>query len=84
MLLAASAGALSALKCLIDLGAVVLRKDESGMNVIHLAAMRFHTNILEFFIQWNHPDVHVWKILVGTRALVAHQRLAVKLVSATF
>ena len=54
------------------------------MNVIHLAAMRFHTNILEFFIQWNHPDVHVWKILVGTRALMGHERLAVKLVHATF
>ena len=84
LLLAASAGALSALKCLIDLGAVVLRKDESGMNVIHLAAMRFHTNILEFFIQWNHPDVHVWKILVGTRALMGHQRVVVKLLNVTF
>ncbi len=65
MLLAASSGGLSALKCLIDLGAYVLRKDEEGNNVVHLASLRFHTNILEFFIQWNNPDVPVWELLVG-------------------
>ena len=65
LLLAASSGALAAVKCLIDLGAYVLRKDDSHNNVIHLAALRSHTNVLEFFIQWNHPDVPVWKVLVG-------------------
>ena len=65
LLLAASSGALSALKCLINLGAFVLRKDAEGNNIIHLAAMRFHTNVLEFFIRWNHPDVKVWDIVVG-------------------
>ena len=63
--MASSSGALASVKCLIDLGAYVLRRDDNHNNVIHLAALRFHTNVLEFFIQWNHPDVPVWKILVG-------------------
>jgi ankyrin repeat protein len=68
--LAASAGALAAMKCLIDLGAYILRKDAESNNVIHLSAMRFHTNILEFFIRWNHPDVQVWETLVGKNRIV--------------
>lgn len=64
-MLAASSGGLAAVKCLIDLGAYVLRTDEKSNNVIHLAALRFHTNILEFFIEWNHTDVPVWQLLVG-------------------
>ena len=65
LLLAASSGALSALRCLLSLGAYILRVDEEGNNMVHLAAMRFHTNILEYFIEWNHPDIQVWEILVG-------------------
>ncbi|XP_064647682.1 ankyrin and armadillo repeat-containing protein-like isoform X2 [Lineus longissimus] len=65
LLLAASSGALSAVKCLIELGAGITRKDDGGNNMVHLAALRFHTNVLEYFIKWNHPDVHVWKLLVG-------------------
>jgi ankyrin repeat protein len=68
LLLAASSGALSTLKCLIDLGAYVLRCDENGNNAVHLAAMRYHANVLEFFIQWNHAEVDVWNTLVGTEA----------------
>ncbi|ELU04066.1 hypothetical protein CAPTEDRAFT_159631 [Capitella teleta] len=65
LLLAASSGALVCLKCLIDSGAQVLCTNAEGNNVIHLAAMRFHTNVLEFFIQWEHPEVPVWTLLVG-------------------
>ena len=65
LLLAASSGALTAMCCLINMGAYLLRKDEEGNNLIHLAALRFHTNILRFFIQWNHPQVPVWTLLVG-------------------
>ncbi len=50
----------------MELGAQVAKKDESGNNVIHLAALRFHTNVIEFFIKLNHRDVPVWKILVGS------------------
>ena len=65
LLLAASSGALCAVMCLIELGALILKKDDSGNNIIHLAAMHFHTNVLEYFIQWDNPDVPVWSILVG-------------------
>lgn len=65
-MLAASSGALATVKCLMELGAQVAKKDESGNNVIHLAALRFHTNVIEFFIKLNHRDVPVWKILVGS------------------
>ncbi|CAD5114678.1 DgyrCDS3724 [Dimorphilus gyrociliatus] len=58
-------GALEALKCLLDLGAYVQRKDDMNNNVIEVAAMRFHTNVLEFFIDWDHPEVPVWEIIVG-------------------
>ena len=67
LLLAANAGALAGVKCLIQLGAHIGRQDEAGNNIVHLAALRFHTNVLEFFIEWNHPDVKVWEILVGKR-----------------
>ena len=74
LLLAASSGALSALRCLLSLGAYILRVDEEGNNLIHLAALRFHTNILEYFIQWNHPDIDVWQILVGESFLKQYCR----------
>lgn len=65
LLLAASSGALKALKCLTALGADIRRQDGQGNNIVVLASMRFHTNILEFLIEWNHPHVPVWRILVG-------------------
>ena len=66
LLLAASSGALSTLQCLIELGADVLRSDQLDNNVIHLAALRCHANILEFFSgQQQELQVHVWSILVG-------------------
>ena len=69
LLLAASSGGLSAVKCLIDLGADITKVDGDGNNMVTLAALRFHTNILEFLIEWNHPDVPVWKLLVGQSAV---------------
>ena len=65
MLLAASSGALESICCLIGLGAEILRTNDSGHNLIHLATLRFHTNILEYFIKHKHPGVCVWTILVG-------------------
>ena len=64
MLLAASSGALEAVCCLIELGADILRTNEKHHNLIHLAALRFHTNILDFFISHEHPGVSVWNVLV--------------------
>ena len=69
LLLAASSGALCTLQSLIELGADVLRSDQHGNNVIHLAALRCHANILEFFNTCQQPQVDVWLILVGQSAL---------------
>lgn len=64
MLLAASSGALEAVCCLISLGAEILRTNEKHHNLIHLAALRFHTNILDYFIRHKYPGVSVWDVLV--------------------
>ena len=65
LLLAASSGGLSAVKCLISLDADIRRPDGQGNNMVTLAALRFHTNVLEYLIEWNNPNVPVWKVLVG-------------------
>lgn len=65
LLMAASSGALSVVKCLIALGGDIRRIDSQGNNMVTLAALRFHTNVLEFLIDWNNPCVPVWKVLVG-------------------
>ncbi|XP_052246071.1 ankyrin and armadillo repeat-containing protein-like isoform X2 [Dreissena polymorpha] len=65
ILLAASSGGLSVLKGLISSGADYRRLDGEGNGIVSLAALRFHTNVLEYLIEWNNPDVHVWQILVG-------------------
>ena len=65
LLLAASSGALQSLKCLIKLNADIIKVDNDGNNMVNLAALRFHTNILEYLIEWNHPEIKVWNILVG-------------------
>ncbi|XP_065929233.1 ankyrin and armadillo repeat-containing protein isoform X4 [Magallana gigas] len=64
LLLAASSGGLSAVKCLIKLGADISRLDGEGNGMVNLAAMRFHTNVLEYLIEWGHQKAPVWKILV--------------------
>ncbi|XP_077978159.1 ankyrin and armadillo repeat-containing protein-like [Glandiceps talaboti] len=64
LLLAASSGALDSVKTLIELGAIIKKRDLQGNNMIHLAALRFHTNVLEYFIEWGHSDVPVWSTLV--------------------
>ncbi|RUS87780.1 hypothetical protein EGW08_004445 [Elysia chlorotica] len=64
LLLASSSGGLAAVKCLIDLGAEIRIKDSEGNNMVTLAALRFHTNILEFLIELDSPEAQVWKVLV--------------------
>ncbi|XP_076094844.1 ankyrin and armadillo repeat-containing protein-like isoform X1 [Mytilus galloprovincialis] len=65
LLLAASSGALSAVKCLIQLGAEISRKDSEDNGIVHLAALRLHTNVLEYLIESNYENAPVWKILVS-------------------
>ena len=65
ILLAASSGALDAVRQLINLGAAFTVTDNDDNGVIHLAALHFHTNILEFFIEWSEQNIPVWDLLVG-------------------
>lgn len=65
ILLAASSGALDAVKCLIDEGAQYTSTDTEGNGAVHLAALHFHTNILQYFISWNNNEMPVWDLLVG-------------------
>ncbi|KAF6036409.1 ANKAR [Bugula neritina] len=65
MLLAASSGALESVCCLISLGAELLRTNEKQQNLIHLATLRFHTNVLDYFICNVHPGISVWTVLVS-------------------
>jgi len=67
LLLAASSGALSTVQCLLELAADLLRTDQLDNNVIRLAALRCHANILDYFSQQQHQQqqLDVWGILVG-------------------
>ncbi|KAL3832524.1 hypothetical protein ACJMK2_024159, partial [Sinanodonta woodiana] len=65
LLLAASSGGLAALKCLIKLDADITKTDNEGNGMVQLAGLRFHTNVLEYLIEWDHPKVPVWKVLVN-------------------
>ena len=65
ILLAASSGALDAVKCLIAQGAQYTSTDKEGNGAVHLAALHFHTNTLEYLISWDNNDVPVWDLLVG-------------------
>ena len=65
LLLAASSGGLSAVQVLIELGAMVRSKDAEGNDLVTLAALRFHTNVLEYLIHMASRDAPVWDVLVG-------------------
>ena len=64
VLLAASSGALDAVRCLLELGASTQAEDSEGDNMVHIATLHLHTNILEFFIVKKNLGMSVWKILV--------------------
>ncbi|KYO33714.1 ankyrin and armadillo repeat-containing protein isoform B [Alligator mississippiensis] len=64
LLLAASAGALDTLQYLFSLGANWKKTDSEGNNIINLAVLYFHTEILKHLIELNNPDLPVWITLV--------------------
>lgn len=64
-MLAASAGALDTLQYLFSLGANWKKTDSEGNNIINLAVLYFHTEILKHLIELNNPDLPVWITLVG-------------------
>ena len=65
ILLACSSGAFDTVKCLIGLNADYTIKDANNNGVVHLAALNFHDEILEYFIEWNDNALPVWDLLIG-------------------
>ncbi|KAF7245037.1 Ankyrin and armadillo repeat-containing protein [Varanus komodoensis] len=65
LLLAATSGALDTIQYLFSLKADWLKKDGEGNNIIHLAVLNFHTEVLKYLIELHNPDLPVWKTLVG-------------------
>ncbi|XP_078083839.1 ankyrin and armadillo repeat-containing protein [Mustelus asterias] len=63
LLLAAMAGAFDALQYLLSLGANLTKLDSESNNIVHLAALYSHTEILKYIIEQNIPELHVWKLL---------------------
>lgn len=58
-------GSLEVLDYLLSNGANWRTTDSEGNNVVELAALYFHTDILRRFIQLNLDGLPVWRILVG-------------------
>ncbi|XP_054826109.1 ankyrin and armadillo repeat-containing protein [Eublepharis macularius] len=65
LLLAATSGALDTIQYLFSLDVNWLKKDSEGNNIIHLAVLNFHTEVLKHLIERNVPDLPVWKTVVG-------------------
>ncbi|XP_078249689.1 ankyrin and armadillo repeat-containing protein [Pogona vitticeps] len=74
LLLAATSGALDAIQYLFSLKANWLKKDSKGNNIIHLAVLNFHTEVLKHLIELHNPDLPVWKTLVGMLDCEAYKR----------
>uniref|UniRef100_A0A8C8RZJ2 Ankyrin and armadillo repeat containing n=1 Tax=Pelusios castaneus TaxID=367368 RepID=A0A8C8RZJ2_9SAUR len=64
LLLAATSGALETLQYLFFLGANWKKTDSEGNNIIHLAVLYFHTEVLKHLIHLDNPDLPVWNTLV--------------------
>ncbi|NXG27708.1 ANKAR protein, partial [Dromaius novaehollandiae] len=65
LLLTAISGALDTLQYLFSLGANCKKTDSEGNNVIHLATLYFHTEILKHLLERNNPDLPVWSTIIG-------------------
>ncbi|XP_061468883.1 ankyrin and armadillo repeat-containing protein [Rhineura floridana] len=74
LLLASISGALDTIQYLFSLQVDWLKKDSEGNNVIHLAVLNFHTEILKHLIELQNPDLPVWKTLVGMLDCEDHRR----------
>ncbi|XP_062974649.1 ankyrin and armadillo repeat-containing protein [Elgaria multicarinata webbii] len=74
LLLAATSGALDTIQYLFSIEANWLKKDSEGNNIIHLAVLNFHTEVLKHLIELHHPDLPVWKTLVGMLDCGAYKR----------
>ncbi|XP_060113038.1 ankyrin and armadillo repeat-containing protein [Heteronotia binoei] len=74
LLLAAASGALDTIQYLFSLNVNWLKKDSEGNNMIHLAVLNFHTEVLKHLIELDVPDLPVWTTLVGMLDCAEHSR----------
>lgn len=72
LLLTAMSGSLEALDYLLSNGACWRTPDSEGNNVVQLAALYFHTDLLRRLIQLNPDGLPVWRILTGTGLVTRH------------
>ncbi|KAJ1186968.1 hypothetical protein NDU88_003747 [Pleurodeles waltl] len=63
LLLAATSGSLDTFCFLLSVGASWQKVDSLGNNIVHLAALYFHTDVLKYIIDLNVPEFPVWDIL---------------------
>ncbi|XP_015264330.1 PREDICTED: ankyrin and armadillo repeat-containing protein, partial [Gekko japonicus] len=74
LLLAATSGALDTIQYLFTLLVNWLKKDSEGNNMIHLAVLNFHTEVLKHLIELDLPDLPVWTTLVGMLDCIEYVR----------
>ncbi|XP_067892381.1 ankyrin and armadillo repeat-containing protein [Heterodontus francisci] len=75
LLLAAMAGAFDAFQYLLSLGANLTKIDSERNNIVHLAALYSHTEILKYIIKQNIPELQVWKLLKGSLHLLIKPKI---------
>ncbi|XP_078536495.1 ankyrin and armadillo repeat-containing protein isoform X2 [Lissotriton helveticus] len=63
LLLAATSGSLDTFCFLLSVGASWEKVDSLDNNIVHLATLYFHTNVLNYIIDLNVPEFPVWDIL---------------------
>ncbi|XP_060158136.1 ankyrin and armadillo repeat-containing protein [Globicephala melas] len=74
LLLAATSGALDTIQYLLSVGANWRKTDIKGNNIIHLAVLTFHTEVLKHVIELNIPELPVWKTLVEMLQCESYKR----------
>ena len=63
LLLAAKNGGLDTVKMLVESGADLTFCDSNDNNIVHVAALKNHVNILQFLMLHDSSDLCVWEIL---------------------
>ncbi|KAL2081373.1 hypothetical protein ACEWY4_023226 [Coilia grayii] len=75
LLLSATSGAAEALKYLLSIGADWRQTDSKGNNIVQLAALYFHIDVLLLLVELNLEGLPVWKTLVVMLQSEDHRRL---------
>ena len=63
LLLAAQNGALDAIKCLVQFQADLSATNSNDCNIVHIATVKYHINVLQFLVTLNSPALPLWETL---------------------